>query len=271
MHSYKIKYLSAVYFDERPRETVSLRIMAMLLLLVCAVGVVSFMIFALAYYASLQGRNLVSQEYMKDIEAKRAVITAENRRLLAALGSNPLQRQADVPDGSDSTNMLNRSADDFRRLAEEYTKTLKELVALRVRAQTKGPGSENRFGEPGYFELERLQLEKRTLLSELRDLERDARFGSSGEVRALHAEIREDGCVTYPEGEIMSCNGFSSALIDNAYRNHIDLVVLWIRPGAGEPYFVIEKALRDAGLRVSHEPLPIGESVEGILAGLRND
>jgi len=269
MLTHDMRHRTALCLDEDPPYVNPLSAMAMVLLLICAIGVVSFMVFALAYYGSLRGLNPISLEYMEDLEAKRAVITAENRLLLAALpDTRPSQPNAPY---EDSSSVFNRSAEDFRRLANEYSKALEALVALRERVHTGGSGGVGQGGYPGYLELERLHLEKQTLLSELRDLERDARFGSSGETRAIHAEIRKDGCLIYPEKKILTCDGFGSTLLDRAFRDHIDLVVLWIRPEAVQPYFPIDETLRDTGVRVSHEPLPIGESVEAILAGLRYD
>lgn len=266
-----MRHRTALCLDEDPSSASPLSDMAMLLLLICAIGVVSFMLFALAYSASLRGRNSVSLEYMEELEAKIAVITAENRQLIATLGPDPPQEHLSTPDGKDSSIEFKRDAEDFRSLAEEYSKTLEALVALRERIYTGGSAGNGRSGDSNYIELERLHLEKQTLLSKLRDLERDARFGSSGETRAIHAEIRKDGCLIYPEKKIVPCDGFGSTLLNRAFRDHIDLVVLWIRPGTVEPYYSIYETFEGTGVRLSHEPLPIGESVEAILAGLRYD
>ena len=270
MLAHNKRHLIALYVDNDLPDASPFRTMAMLLLLICAIGVVSFMVFALAYYGLLRGNNPISQEYVDYLEAKRAVLTSEIRLLLATLPKSEPQQQ-NARNVEDASGELQRSAEDFRRLANEYTDTLKALVALRQRVRTRSPDGDGGGENPGYLELERLHLEHQTLSSELRDLERDARFGSSGETRAIHAEIRKNGCLTYPEKETVSCRGFGSLLLERAFREHIDLVVLWIRPGAVEPYYSIDETIREAGIRVSHEPLPIGESVEAILAGLRYD
>lgn len=237
------------------------------LLLICAIGVVSFMTFAMVVHASLRGFNTPSAETIDELEQTRSVLTAEHRSLLALLDQTPDHAQ-NLGTDKQPLEQVDEAMDEVRQLTTLYGDVLKRLVALKERAR-RPPASEATTADD--VEYQRLVLIKATLTREVQTLGRKARLGASGKTRAIHVEVRSEGCFVYPAADREQCMMAAYEVVNRAQQDSIDLVVLWVRPGAGQGYREIAPRLDGRGLSVSHEPLPKGESVEAVLAGVRHD
>ena len=244
--------------------------MEILLLLVCAIGVVTFLVFAFGFISLLdtaQVETLTKEQEQRRKEADD--LQSRNQKLLDLL--KDLERTP-TPSGQENRHQLEKEFSDVRakheKLSAQYDNLLRQIALLAEEIKYSNRSSlANKLDTVALrIELQKLRSKLEMLTIDVKELENKAKYkGVSDQKRVLNVEVQRDGCRFYPESVTVELTRATSAGYLREHTEDIDLIIFWIRPEGIDTYNRVLKEVSKLGIPTSHEPLLQGQSLETTL------
>ncbi|WP_133512482.1 hypothetical protein [Candidatus Thiosymbion oneisti] len=245
----------------------------LLLLLLCVVGVVTFLVLGLAWTTMLSESQLYEKETRNLQDVKQRIGDKNDeiitqKRLLAEF-------LRDAESGSEMQQLYeerDRLRGEGKKLGEKYDKLVESLVQLveEIESYRSSMGGANQRLEIRDLKtlLRELRAERRKKKTEVAELENRVRFGVPGEASDfVHVEVRSKEYRVLPGDDWRTISSATDARDWARLRQRP--VMLWLRPSAVEYYYELHLYLIQAwGLDVHLEPLPKDVDLEELLGDL---